>query len=333
MNKIHLFGLGVFASLLILLWMLGCSSSPSATPADPASSLSPTAAARPQTTATRTATVQPTAAPTSRPTNTPVPPVTPIAAKATPTNPAASLIPVFEVVDGDTVKVRLDNRTESIRIIGIDTPEVVDPREPVQCFGREASAKAKELLSVKQVRLIADPTQGERDKYDRLLRYVDLADGTDFGLWMIQNGYAHEYTYNTPYQRQAEYKAAYAEARSKGVGLWAADTCNGDTKQPAASTQPSPVPVVPPPVAPVVPLAPPPTATATPRPAATATRVLAVPTVAPQAGNCDPAYPDFCIPPPPPDLDCKDIPRKRFKVLPPDPHRLDGNKDGVGCES
>jgi len=49
--------------------------------------------------------------------------------------------------------------------------------------------------------------------------------------------------------------------------------------------------------------------------------------------NCDPSYPDVCIPPYPPDLDCKDIPQKRFTVLPPDPHRFDGDKDGIGCES
>ena len=49
--------------------------------------------------------------------------------------------------------------------------------------------------------------------------------------------------------------------------------------------------------------------------------------------ECDPSYPDFCIPPPPPDLDCKDIPYKRFTVLQPDPHRFDGDKDGIGCES
>ena len=49
--------------------------------------------------------------------------------------------------------------------------------------------------------------------------------------------------------------------------------------------------------------------------------------------NCDPSYPDFCIPPPPPDLDCGDISQKRFTVLQPDPHRFDGDKDGIGCES
>jgi len=52
-----------------------------------------------------------------------------------------------------------------------------------------------------------------------------------------------------------------------------------------------------------------------------------------QQTDCDPSYPDFCIPPPPPDLDCKDISKKRFTVLQPDPHRFDGDKDGIGCES
>ncbi|MFO1541375.1 MAG: thermonuclease family protein [Chloroflexota bacterium] len=50
-------------------------------------------------------------------------------------------------------------------------------------------------------------------------------------------------------------------------------------------------------------------------------------------GGCDPAYPDVCIPPAPPDLDCGDVPYRRFRVLPPDPHRFDGGNDGVGCES
>lgn len=55
-------------------------------------------------------------------------------------------------------------------------------------------------------------------------------------------------------------------------------------------------------------------------------------TAAPQTGACDPAYPTVCIPPPPPDLDCGDIPYRRFPVLPPDPHHFDGDHDGVGCE-
>lgn len=69
----------------------------------------------------------------------------------------------------------------------------------------------------------------------------------------------------------------------------------------------------------------------TPAPKPTATPVPQ-PTAAPRT-NCDPSYPTVCIPPPPPDLDCGDISYRRFKVLPPDPHRFDGDKDGIGCES
>jgi hypothetical protein len=72
-----------------------------------------------------------------------------------------------------------------------------------------------------------------------------------------------------------------------------------------------------------------PTAKATPKPKPTP---MPKPTAASRSG-CDPSYPTVCIPPPPPDLDCKDIPYRNFKVLQPDPHHFDGDKDGVGCES
>ena len=57
-----------------------------------------------------------------------------------------------------------------------------------------------------------------------------------------------------------------------------------------------------------------------------------VPSLAQHRENCDPAYPNVCIPSPPPDLDCGDIEYRRFQVLEPDPHRFDGDKDGIGCE-
>jgi hypothetical protein len=56
-------------------------------------------------------------------------------------------------------------------------------------------------------------------------------------------------------------------------------------------------------------------------------------TPTPPKGNCDPSYPTVCIPPPPPDLNCADVPYTNFKVLPPDPHHFDGDKDGIGCEA
>jgi hypothetical protein len=57
------------------------------------------------------------------------------------------------------------------------------------------------------------------------------------------------------------------------------------------------------------------------------------PQPAPRPSNCHPSYPTLCLPPPPPDLDCRDIPYRRFPVVPPDPHRFDGDGDGIGCET
>ncbi|MEK9156287.1 MAG: thermonuclease family protein [Patescibacteria group bacterium] len=137
------------------------------------------------------------------------------------------LYSVASVTDGDTIKVYINNETETIRLIGMDTPETVDPRKPVQCFGKEASNKAKEILNGKKVRLEADSTQGERDKYNRLLRYVYLEDGTFFNKYLITEGYAHEYTYDSnPYKYQDEFIEAEKQAGEQGKGFWGANTCN-----------------------------------------------------------------------------------------------------------
>lgn len=135
---------------------------------------------------------------------------------------------VIKVVDGDTFDVDIDGKAERLRMIGIDTPETVDPRKSVQCFGKEASNKAKEILTNQFVVLEADQTQGDRDKYGRLLRYAFLPDGTNYGLFMISEGYAHEYTYRYPYKYQNEFKEAQVLARQDNKGLWSPDTCSGN---------------------------------------------------------------------------------------------------------
>lgn len=131
---------------------------------------------------------------------------------------------VVKVIDGDTVDVLINGKTERLRLIGINTPETLDPRKPVECFGVEASNKAKELLTDKYVFLESDPSQGERDKYERLLRYVFLENGESFNLKMIKEGFAHEYTYDLPYKYQKEYKEAEKNARENTLGLWG-DIC------------------------------------------------------------------------------------------------------------
>jgi len=102
---------------------------------------------------------------------------------------------VARVIDGDTFEVNTAGAIDTVRVIGIDTPEIADPRKSAECFGAEASSKAKEILSGQKVRLESDSSQGDRDKYGRLLRHVFLEDGTNFGLLMIKRGYAHEYGY------------------------------------------------------------------------------------------------------------------------------------------
>ncbi len=147
------------------------------------------------------------------------------------------LYAVTKVIDGDTITINLDGKSETIRMIGIDTPETVDPRKTVQCFGKEASDKAKELLTGKKIRIEKDPSQGERDKYGRLLAYVSREDGLFFNKYMVEQGYAHEYTYNAPYKYQAEFKVAQATAEAQKKGLWAPGVCAANSTTPA--TQPA----------------------------------------------------------------------------------------------
>ncbi len=140
---------------------------------------------------------------------------------------------VVRVADGDTLSVRIGSDISKVRVVGINTPESVDPRRPVQCYGREASDRAKQLLSGESVWLETDPSQSQKDAYGRLLAFVWIGGQTDFGRKMISEGYALEYTYRLPYRYQAIYQDAERVARQAGVGLWAASTCAGDIKRPA----------------------------------------------------------------------------------------------------
>jgi micrococcal nuclease len=141
---------------------------------------------------------------------------------------------VKRVIDGDTVDVATaSGKVERVRIIGLDTPEVVDPRKQVQCFGREASNRAKELLAVgSAVTLQGDPTQDARDRYGRVLAHVlvDAADGgsPNFAVRMIAEGFAHHYVYRVPSTWSAELAAAQEDAKANARGLWAGETCGGE---------------------------------------------------------------------------------------------------------
>ncbi len=128
---------------------------------------------------------------------------------------------VKRVADGDTVQLEIDGQRQWVRLIGIDAPET---GAEGNCFAEEATELARQLLSGAAVRLVADASQGERDRYGRLLAYLETEEG-DFGLMMLQRGAAREYTYDQPYQRRDQYLTAQAEARQAGLGLWAGDGC------------------------------------------------------------------------------------------------------------
>jgi micrococcal nuclease len=132
---------------------------------------------------------------------------------------------VTRVVDGDTIKVLIDGDEESVRLIGVDTPETVHPNKPVECFGKEASAYVKKELEGTYIGLEEDSSQGDVDGYDRLLRYIFTEDGMNFNEILVFEGYAYEYTYDTPYMYQEEFKKAQEQAQLHERGLWADGVC------------------------------------------------------------------------------------------------------------
>ena len=203
---------------------------------------------------------------------------------------------VARVIDGDTI-VLTDGA--HVRLLQIDTPEPGTS----ECYSRAAGRDLRRLLPVGSiVTLEIDPALDQVDRYGRLLRYVHRA-GHNLNLALVRDGSATVWFFDGDRGQYASALLTAAQsARHARRGLWGAcphaiwDPYGPATTGPGSGT----------------------TAT-TPRAAV--------------GGACDPSYPTVCIPPPPPDLDCRDVPYRRFRVLPPDPHHFDGGGDGVGCES
>jgi micrococcal nuclease len=146
---------------------------------------------------------------------------------------------VTSVVDGDTVKVRSRGFETTVRLIGIDTPETRDPSQPVQCFGPEATARARRLLPPgRAVRLQTDDTQDTRDRYGRLLAYV-YTPGTSgpagsVNHRLVRGGFARVYVYGGVRFRYADaFFRAQHRARADKLGLWG-PPCFGRTERRAA---------------------------------------------------------------------------------------------------
>jgi micrococcal nuclease len=130
---------------------------------------------------------------------------------------------VVDHVDGDTIRVRIPNppaglrAVETIRMIGVDTPETVHPSRPVETFGKEASEFTRTELLGKTVRLAFD--WDLRDRYGRLLAYIYTAEGRCFNAGLISEGYGHAYT-RFAFQFMEEFRAREQEARQEKRGLW-----------------------------------------------------------------------------------------------------------------
>jgi micrococcal nuclease len=127
---------------------------------------------------------------------------------------AMEMAKVARAIDGDTIE--LENG-EKVRLIGIDAPETVDPKEPVQCFGPEASAADKKLVEGRTVKMEKDVS--DKDMYGRLLRYVWV--GNIFvNDYLIRNGFARLDTFPPDTKYAAELKTAQTEAKNNKKGLW-----------------------------------------------------------------------------------------------------------------
>ena len=182
-----------------------------------------------------------------------------------------------------------------VRLVQIDTPELGTG----ECYSHAAARLLGRMLPRgSRVVLEADPRLDQVDRYGRLLRYV-WSRGRNLNVQLVNDGAATVWLYRGESGKYAQRLLALARnARTAHRGLWGAcPRAVWDPYGPATTGQSGP------------------------------------PAKATSSGRCDASYPDVCIPSPPPDLDCKDVPYRHFRVLAPDPHRFDGDHDGYGCES
>jgi micrococcal nuclease len=206
---------------------------------------------------------------------------------------------IERVTDGDTIRCG----GERVRLLLIDAPEV--DQGP---FGRAAQAFLEAILPVgSEARMTYDVER--RDRYDRMLAYVYRPDGRMANHMMARQGFAVPLVVPPNVRHVESIRAAADSARESGLGLWAVEAfaCLPETFRDGLCGT-TPIGGEPP-------------------------LLLHAVSVTRGIGDCDPSYPDVCIPPPPPDLDCGDIRHRRFRVQGRDPHRFDGDNDGIGCES
>ena len=229
------------------------------------------------------------------------------------------------MTDGDTLRVRAygaKRKYYRVRMIGIDTPETVEPGVPVECGGPAATDAMLRMAFTapwdfdgdglfdeeggrgRGVTLVTDPTQDLFDSYGRLLAYVTQP-GTDFGARLLAAGWAEVYVYERRFRRYDRFQRAENRARAAGRGAWG--KCGGDFHQPLPDP---PEPPPPPPPAPPAPPPPPPSPT----------------------HSCNSNYSGVCLPLSG-DVDCSEISARDFYVVGTDVFALDADGDRIACES
>ena len=121
---------------------------------------------------------------------------------------------VVGIVDGDTLDVRVLATRERVRVLGIDTPE------RGSCFSRRAAAETSRLALGRLVKLQRDSSQPERDRFDRLLAYVELPDERDLGLELVERGFARAFVIGRPFERLKSYRKAESLGRAQRASIW-----------------------------------------------------------------------------------------------------------------
>ncbi len=127
---------------------------------------------------------------------------------------------VVNVIDGDTIWVRVDGSVKPVRLIGIDAPEIEGPYSDEECFGPEAKDYLESVLEEGAVVLEKDDKVSDRDKYERILRYVYLPDGELVNSLMVEEGYALVYEVET-FKKMEKFLNLEEKARLDEIGMWA----------------------------------------------------------------------------------------------------------------
>lgn len=257
-----------------------------------------------------------TATPTPAPaTDTPTPTATPTPESTTdpPRGPSSGsewTVTVTRVIDGDTLEVEFPSgETDTLRLLGVDTPETrysdVSPdefegipdttagRDHLYQWGENANDYAVSELSGERVRIMVDPQTDRRGSFGRLLVYV-YVDGENFNKQLLTEGYAR--VYESSFSKRSAFEAAEATAQENDVGLW--DFTAEETAPPTATETP--------------------TLTETP---GDENDDVDVPPL-PEDGDYDCSH-----------FDSQEQAQAVLEAEPGDPHRLDGDDDGIACES